>query len=129
MEQHATAAGWLKERLGRVPDSSLGYFRAGVAFYTRRRYAFAAEMLERAVAMDAQNFNAFQVLSRCYLALNRRDDAVGALKKSVQLDNPSDWQLLVELTGGGAGSAEGVKAAAAGTPAPPAAAEEGEPKN
>ena len=27
-----------------------------------------------------------------------RDDAIDALKHSVKLDNPSDWQLLVELT-------------------------------
>jgi hypothetical protein len=27
-----------------------------------------------------------------------KDDAISALKQSVILDNPSDWQLLVELT-------------------------------
>jgi len=27
-----------------------------------------------------------------------KDDAIKALKQSVMLDNPSDWQLLVELT-------------------------------
>jgi len=27
-----------------------------------------------------------------------RDDAIAALKQSVKLDNPSDWQLLIELT-------------------------------
>ena len=30
--------------------------------------------------------------------LSAADDAIEALKKSVKLDNPSDWQLLVELT-------------------------------
>jgi hypothetical protein len=27
-----------------------------------------------------------------------KEDAIEALKHSVNLDNPSDWQLLVELT-------------------------------
>ena len=27
-----------------------------------------------------------------------KDEAIAALKRSVVLDNPSDWQLLVELT-------------------------------
>ena len=27
-----------------------------------------------------------------------KQDAIAALKQSVNLDNPSDWQLLVELT-------------------------------
>ena len=43
------------------------------------------------------------MLSRCFaracIAVNRRDDAIAALKESVKLNNQSDWQLLVELTG------------------------------
>lgn len=37
-------------------------------------------------------------MARACIAVNRRDDAIEALKQSVKLDNPSDWQLLVELT-------------------------------
>jgi|SaaInlStandDraft_5_1057022.scaffolds.fasta_scaffold130619_1 hypothetical protein len=40
-------------------------------------------------------------MARACIALNRRADAIVALKESVKLDNPSDWQLLVELTGEG----------------------------
>jgi tetratricopeptide (TPR) repeat protein len=43
-------------------------------------------------------YNAFQIMARACIAVNRRDDAIEALKQSVKLDNPSDWQLLVELT-------------------------------
>ncbi|KAJ3109950.1 hypothetical protein HDU96_007029 [Phlyctochytrium bullatum] len=32
------------------------------------------------------------------LIMAGKDDAIAALKQSVMLDNPSDWQLLVELT-------------------------------
>ena len=63
--------------------------------------------------------------------MNRREDAIGALKQSVKLDNPSDWQLLVELTAGGAGSVEGPKSPpskeASAAPAAAASAEAGEP--
>ena len=37
-------------------------------------------------------------MARAYIALNRRSEAVDALKHSTKLDNPSDWQLLIELT-------------------------------
>ena len=37
-------------------------------------------------------------MARACIAVNRRDDAIEALKQSVKLNNPSDWQLLVELT-------------------------------
>lgn len=32
--------------------------------------------------------------------LIEKKEAIECLKKSVKLDNPSDWQLLIELTGG-----------------------------
>ena len=32
------------------------------------------------------------------LKIEGKEDAINALKHSVKLDNPSDWQLLVELT-------------------------------
>ncbi len=41
-----------------------------------------------------------------------REDAVAALKESVKLDNPSDWQLLVELTSGRTAGPESVSASA-----------------
>jgi hypothetical protein len=56
------------------------------------------ECFEVAVELDPLNYNAYQIMARACIAINRKDDAVEALKKSVKLDNPSDWQLLVELT-------------------------------
>ena len=56
------------------------------------------------VALDPLNYNAFQIMARACIAVNRREDAIRALKESVKLDNPSDWQLLVELTGPQGGS-------------------------
>lgn len=44
-------------------------------------------------------------MARACIALNRRDEAVAALKESVKLENPSDWQLLIELTSGRPGAA------------------------
>jgi len=82
-----------------LPSTSLGWFRAGVGFFNKKQYEHAIECLERAVALDPKNFNAFQIMARACIAVNRRTAAIEALKQSVKLDNPSDWQLLVELTG------------------------------
>ncbi len=61
-------------------------------------------------------------MARACIAVNRRDDAIAALKNSVKLDNPSDWQLLVELTSqdpnskpSGAGGAAGTTAVVGGS--------------
>ena len=70
----------------------------GWIFSIKSTTCFAIECLEKAVELDPLNFNAYQVMARACIAVNRRDDAIEALKKSVKLDNPSDWQLLVELT-------------------------------
>lgn len=77
---------------------STGWFRAGVGFYNKREFTYCIDCLQRAVAADPLNYNAYQILARACIAVNRRDDAIEALKQSVKLDNPSDWQLLVELT-------------------------------
>lgn len=100
-----SAEEWLRARVGRVPETSLGFFRAGVAFYNKGMHSLAAECLDRSVAMDPQNFNAFAVLARARLALNDREAAVAALRESVKLGGSSDWQLLVELTNGAEGKA------------------------
>ena len=136
----ASAEDWLLLRVGLLPKGSLGWFRAGVGFYNKKHYTFSIECFERAVAIDPLNFNAYQIMARACIAVNRRDDgryldlyvftcevlslissktrhlppcfikhltiksqfldntAITALKQSVKLNNPSDWQLLVELT-------------------------------
>lgn len=97
-DDEVTAERWLREKMGLAPKTSLGWFRAGVGFYNKQQHALAIDCFSRAVQLDPLNYNAFQVMARACIAVNRRDDAVAALKESVKLDNPSDWQLLVELT-------------------------------
>eukprot|EP01135_Chromosphaera_perkinsii_P007402 Nk52_evm1s819 gene=Nk52_evmTU1s819 len=94
-----TVEGWMKDRIGAVPRNSLGWFRAGVGFYNKKKYYRAIECFQKAIEIDPMNYNAFQIMARACIAVNRRDEAIQALKQSVKLDNPSDWQLLVELTG------------------------------
>jgi predicted Zn-dependent protease len=98
-EEENDAETWIRVKLGLVPKTSLGWFRAGVGFYNKKQFAFAIQCLQRSVKLDPHNYNAFQIMARACIAVNRRDDAVVALKESVKLNNPSDWQLLVELTG------------------------------
>ncbi|KAJ3118946.1 hypothetical protein HDU96_005183 [Phlyctochytrium bullatum] len=102
---------WLMLRVGVLPRNSLGWFRCGVGFYNKKEYTKSIECFEKAVEMDPMNYNAYQIMARACIAVNRmaifppkltqfsgKDDAIAALKQSVMLDNPSDWQLLVELT-------------------------------
>lgn len=94
---------FLLSRVGSTPSSSIGWFRAGVAFYNKRHFKMAIDCFDKSVELDPMNYNAYQVMARACIAMNRRDDAIKALKESVKLDNPSDWQLLIELSGGNAG--------------------------
>ena len=115
-----TAARWLQQRVGMTPKSSIGWFRAGVGFYNKRKFEVAVECLREAVRMDPINYNAYQIMARACIALNRRDEAVAALKESVKLDNPSDWQLLIELTSNRPGEAAAGQPALALDPLPDA---------
>jgi len=54
-----------------VPNTSTGWFRAGVGFYNKREYAFSIQCFEKAIALDPKNYNAYQVMSRACIAVNR----------------------------------------------------------
>ena len=43
---------WLRKLTGTVPQTSTGWFRAGVGFYRKRFHNPAVTCLEKAVAMD-----------------------------------------------------------------------------
>ena len=92
------AEAFLQKITGTVPQTSTGWFRAGVGFYRKKLHPPAVQCLERAVELDPINYEAWQILARAYVQQNRRKDAIAALKQSVRLNNSSDWQLLVELT-------------------------------
>jgi predicted Zn-dependent protease len=92
------AEAWLRKLTGTTPQTSVGWFRAGVGFYRKKYHNPAVTCLEKAVNMDPINYEAWQVLARAYILQNRRKDAIEALKKSVKLNNAADWQMLVELT-------------------------------
>ena len=91
------AEAFLQKLTGTVPQTSTGWFRAGVGFYRKKLNPPAIQCLERAVELDEINYEAWQILARAYVLQNRRKDAIEALKRSVRLNNSSDWQLLVEL--------------------------------
>ena len=92
------AEAFLRKLTGTIPQTSIGWFRAGVGFFRKRYHSPACTCLEKAVALDPMNYEAWQVLARAYVLQNRRKDAIAALKKSVKLNNAADWQMLVELT-------------------------------
>ncbi|KAJ3025887.1 UNVERIFIED_CONTAM: hypothetical protein HDU68_006536, partial [Siphonaria sp. JEL0065] len=76
---------WLLLRIGVVPRNSLGWFRCGVGFYNKKEFTKAIECFEKSVELDPMN-----IMARACIAVNRKDDAIAALKQSVMLDNPSD---------------------------------------
>ena len=92
------AEAFLRKLTGTIPQTSIGWFRAGVGFFRKRYHSPAVTCLEKATAMDPMNYEAWQVLARAYVLQNRRKDAIAALKNSVKLNNAADWQMLVELT-------------------------------
>eukprot|EP00942_MAST-04A_sp_MAST-4A-sp1_P010724 g10724.t1 len=89
---------WLRQKSkGLLPQSSVGWFRCGVGFYNKKLYYGPAIICLRiALELDPNNFNAQQVLGRAYLRVNKRNEALESLKRSVELHSSSDWQLLVE---------------------------------
>ena len=62
----------------------------------KKYYAPAIICLRTALELDPNNYNAQQVLGRAYLRVNKRQEALESLKRSVELHSSSDWQLLVE---------------------------------
>ncbi|EGF76464.1 hypothetical protein BATDEDRAFT_28391 [Batrachochytrium dendrobatidis JAM81] len=88
---------WLMLRVGAVPRNSLGWFRCGVGFYNKKEFTKAIECFEKSVQLDPMNYNAYQIMARACIAVNRKDDAINALKQSVSLDNPSDWQVYCQI--------------------------------
>ena len=96
-ESSHTVKEWLKHQSnGMLPTTSVGWFRAGVGFYNKKYFGPSIVCLRYALEMDHRNYNAQQVLGRAYLRVNKKDEALDALKKSVELHSSSDWQLLIE---------------------------------
>src|SRR6202012_3399926 len=81
-----------------LPTTSVGWLRAGIGFYNSGDHNFALDCFNESIKLDPMNYNVYQIASRSYIALNRREEAIEALKQSVKLGNPTDWQLLIELT-------------------------------
>lgn len=52
---YTSAESWLQGRVGEVPVTSLGWFRAGVGFYNKREFQFSIECLQKSVQMDPLN--------------------------------------------------------------------------
>lgn len=55
---YTSAESWLQGRVGEVPATSLGWFRAGVGFYNKREFQFSIECLQKSVQMDPLNVRA-----------------------------------------------------------------------
>ena len=57
------AEAFLQKLTGTVPQTSTGWFRAGVGFYRKKLNPPAIQCLERAVELDEINYEAWQILA------------------------------------------------------------------
>eukprot|EP00002_Diphylleia_rotans_P011837 TRINITY_DN2329_c0_g1_i5.p1 TRINITY_DN2329_c0_g1~~TRINITY_DN2329_c0_g1_i5.p1 ORF type:complete len:106 (-),score=15.84 TRINITY_DN2329_c0_g1_i5:113-430(-) len=68
----ATAEEWILLKTGKLPTTTLGWFRAGVAFYNKGKYDKCIECMKKSVQLDSMNYNAYQVMARACIATNRK---------------------------------------------------------
>ncbi len=54
-DEHETAEKWLRQRIGQAPKTAIGWFRAGVGFYNKRRFELAIDSFQQSVRLDPLN--------------------------------------------------------------------------
>src|SRR5262249_30013796 len=63
------------------PENELGHFRLGQLLMDDMQYDEAIQSFRRTVELSPQFSKVYQLLGACYIKLNRRDEAVKALKE------------------------------------------------
>jgi hypothetical protein len=54
-QSFTSAKEWLIARIGDTPQTALGWFRTGVAFYNKKEYNFAIECFQESIQLDDKN--------------------------------------------------------------------------
>ena len=67
------------------PDNELGHFSLGAAYLEAGRHLEAAASLERSIALNSRNSKAYQLLADALLKQDRKDFAIQALTRGVQV--------------------------------------------
>lgn len=83
--QLSEAEAELRKELALSPNDFLTYSGLGKVAMLRHNYADAEKYLKRATELNPSNPDAFLYLGQMYVDLGRSDDAVSALRKSIQL--------------------------------------------
>jgi len=73
-------------------EDPLGWYNLGTVLYAQKNYEIAASALERAASLQSNYGNALFLLGLSYYRLDRREDALAALKVVAAL-NPGDARL------------------------------------
>lgn len=76
------------------PDNAAGFLGAGVYYWLLDRDEEAADMVARAVELDASNPYAWGLLGRVLQALGRIDEALPALERALAFERPPEHALL-----------------------------------
>ncbi|PYS49136.1 MAG: hypothetical protein DMG13_24055, partial [Acidobacteria bacterium] len=74
------------EAAGREPESLIALQRLGIALRSAGQQAPAAEVLQRALAVDARDAASWHQLGLVYLDQGSRSEALSAFQKAVELD-------------------------------------------
>jgi predicted Zn-dependent protease len=71
---------FLTQEVGLTPSTSVGWFRAAVAFYNKNELNYALQCLLKGRELDENNFNIHQLAARVYVKLGSksflRDDPI-----------------------------------------------------
>jgi tetratricopeptide (TPR) repeat protein len=76
------------------PDNAAGFLGAGVDYWILDRDEEAADMVARAVELDASNPYAWGLLGRVLRALGRVDEAIPTLERALAFERPPKHALL-----------------------------------
>lgn len=64
---YTSAEDWLMGRIGEVPSTALGWFRAGVGFYNKKEFNFAIECFQRSIELDPYNVRSLFSWTACVM--------------------------------------------------------------
>ena len=70
------------------PTTAVEFHRRGTAYYARKQYDSAVEDFKQAIVLDATMVDAYYSLGMVLKAIGRRDEAIAAFQKVVDLVSP-----------------------------------------
>jgi hypothetical protein len=87
----------LLSTVGFLPDSALAWLYCCRGLYQIGSYSLCIEGLQNCIRSESCSSESQHLLAFCFLHLKQEETAFQAFQKSVDMNNQTDWQALVEL--------------------------------